>query len=165
MKIKIFTILFSILVTKVICQESDSNSIQTLRFYLDRNCGFECVRSFSDSQVFINGVLKKQKKNNYTVNNIQISKKMGLQNISSYKISNENPFKTFRYVIYDLDNKKFQDFIAQNFNREIIGLFKEYHTNGKIKLKGNYFKYDEKNLDKQKCGYTKKFKRWHLDNL
>jgi hypothetical protein len=62
MKIKIFTILFSILVTKVICQESDSNSIQTLRFYLDRNCGFECVRSFSDSQVFINGVLKKQKK-------------------------------------------------------------------------------------------------------
>lgn len=142
MKIKLFLMFFLIISKEAICQENDSSSIITLRFYLDRNCGFECARSYTDSQVFINGVLKKQKKYNYTVNNVQISKKMGVQNISSFKILNENPYKTFRFVIYDLDNKKFQDYVAHNFYREIIGLYKEYHTNGKIKLKGSYFKYD-----------------------
>jgi antitoxin component YwqK of YwqJK toxin-antitoxin module len=77
-------------------------------------------------------------KKNYRINSKKVTREMWLQNIISLTKLKENPTKTYKFIVYDLDKVKFLEFYAETNYTLKNGIYKEYYTNGKIKQIGYY---------------------------
>lgn len=127
---------------------SYAQTIDTLIFYTDKACGFNCSMTGGYTKNVVNGVLKDSTFVPCRINNIEVPYEKYIVTVNSLQRKSKMVNETICFKMYDLHGVLIAKFKAASANMDTVGNYTEYHYNGSPKKTGKYFKYTKEQYDK-----------------